>query len=114
MDENTKGEDTVEQSEEDWVNFKAHPDDGDADVIDFAGVVEKLQEITEEFKGDPELKQVLVLNCRTFVLSLLRNAAPKVYTSRRTERFVKIAVSFYIDGGSNLIKQLLVGDIERK
>jgi len=42
MDTNTKEEECVADCEDDWTNFKAHPDDGDADAIDFAGVVEKL------------------------------------------------------------------------
>ena len=65
-----------------------------------------------EFDGKDGIDLIQLL--KETMASLLKNASPKVYKHRFTsEMFVRIALAFYMDGGSSVIKEMLFcGDDE--
>jgi len=74
--------------------------------------IDKVHEIMSAFDGKDGIDLIQLL--KETMASLLKNASPKVYKHRFTsEMFVRIALAFYMDGGSSCIKEMLFcGDDE--
>ena len=68
---------------------------------DFGSIIDELIEFSKD-DSDTTIQEVLPSQMKTFLLSLLRNAAPKVHKERFKEEFVHRAKDFFMkeeDGG---------------
>ena len=105
MIDNHIGDDDDSDSDHDEkLNFK-HPVTKES--IDITEVHSILTHFIKEFAQNEYNSNILTTQLKESILLLLRKAAPKVHKHRFFDMFVRIAISYYLEGGKGAFKAAL-------